>query len=223
MSRIFAFLLLAITLLGCRNKLTPSTDPQENRYYRLYKEIYDSWGKIPSDSIQKQLVDYLKEFPENADAQMLAGNLAYQIGDYQQAIGYYQKSISLNPDKVIFYSALGTAFNALNQTDSAEKYLIKAISLKDSSLYTFLNTSLVYLKKKDREKCFAYADSAYQRDKKSPVICSGLSFIYGQWKEPEKSKELFEEAVALGLKDTLAFNKVLMDSIKLEDYYRKNY
>lgn len=150
----YSFLLFIVfsALCSCKNKTAVATDPQQNRYYRLYNEIYNQWGKESADSTQQKLDVYLQEFPENADAQMLAGNLAYWHADYEKAIAHNRAAIALQPGQAVYYSALGTVYNVQNKIDSAEKYLLKAVALKDSSLYTFLNVSIVYLKKDDKEK-----------------------------------------------------------------------
>ena len=223
MVRVFLIFLLGFELYGCRNIASPSTDPKENTYFRVYNEIYNEWGKFPVDSTKQKLEAYLQEFPENADAQLLAGNINYCKGDYEKAILSYRKAVAIHPNQAIYCSALGTAYMVENKTDSAEKYLLKAIALKDSSLYTYLNTSVLYLKKLDKPKSLAFADSAYAKGNSLPVICSGLSFAFSQWNEKEKSRELLNRAITLGLKDTLAFNEVLAGKTKLEDYYRTHY
>ena len=219
----YSFLLFIVfsALCSCKNNTAVATDPQQNRYYRLYNEIYNQWGKESADSTQQKLDVYLQEFPENADAQMLAGNLAYWHADYEKAIAHNRAAIALQPGQAVYYSALGTVYNVQDKIDSAEKYLLKAVALKDSSLYTFLNVSIVYLKKDDKEKSFAFADSAYAIGSFSPDVCSGLSFVYDRWNEETRSRQLFEHAIAVGLKDTSAFKDVLAGKLKLEDFYRK--
>ena len=130
----FAFTLSILAIAtACQNKNTTSTDPKENRYYRDYMEIYERWGKVPIDSTQQKLAAYLQEFPENAEAQMLAGNLFYSSADYEKAIAHYKTAIHLQPQRAIFYSALGTVYNVRNEIDSAEKYLMKAIAKAESA------------------------------------------------------------------------------------------
>lgn len=218
------FILVSIFILtGCRNRNTTSTDPIENRYYRLYNEIYTQFGKLPADSIQQRLSVYLQEFPENADAQMLAGNIAYELGAYDSAVLRYKSAVSLHPQQAVYSSALGTVYLAQNQTDSAEKYLLKALTLKDSLPSTLLNASILYSKKEDWAKSSAYAQAVANTPNLSPDIYCGLSFVYNEWIDKEKSRQFYEKAVTLGLKDTVAFKQVLNGTIKLEDFYRQNY
>ena len=219
------FLLFIVIFVGgsCQNKGSVSTDPQRNRYFSAYNEIYSSWRKIPTDSTRQKLNIYLQEFPENADARMLAGNVAYSLADYPEAMLQYRKAIAQQPDRSIYYSALGCVFNIQDKVDSAEKYLMKAIELGDSSAYTFLGASLLYAKKGEKEQCFAFADSAYSGGHSLPEVCAGLCLVYYQWHEEKKGEELWRKAVVLGLKDTSAFRQVLNGKMKQADYYRINY
>ena len=193
----FCIICFMLFFMGCKNERAPSTDPIENRYYSVYHQIYAQRDKISLDSTQQKLDAYLQEFPENSDAQMLAGNVAYSLKKDEKAINYYRNAISYQPNKAIYYSALGTVFTALGKVDSTEKYLTKAISLNDSSAYTFLNASLLYLRKNDKEKSLAFAESAFAAQNSSAIIYSGLSFVYKGWNNEAKSQELFTRAVGL--------------------------
>ena len=223
MKAYFLLFLMILSALGCQNNSSISTDPQQNRYYRIYNEIYNDWSKIPIDSTRQQLDTYLREFPENADAQMMAGNVAFSLAEDEKAIDYYRNAISIQTNRSIFYSALGNIYCIQNRIDSAEKYLTKAFAMHDSSAYTYMIASMLYLKKNEKERCLALADSAFKRGNSMPAICSGLSFIFFRLQLEGKSKELFDRAVLLGLKDTSSFKETLVGKLKLEDYYRKNY
>ncbi|HLP18908.1 MAG TPA: hypothetical protein VK174_01330 [Chitinophagales bacterium] len=212
--------------IGCRQKTdSPSTDPAQNPYYQLYNQIYINRGQVPADTTKIKLQQYLKQFPENADAWMLAGNEAYVQADFNLAIINYRYAIARQPGQSLYYSALGAVYNVQNEVDSAKKYLLKAISLGDTSAYTYLNTALLYIKVNDKAKSLAWADSTAARmtQTPSPVLSGGISFIYSKWGEEENSEKWFEKAVQLGLKDTFAFRQVLSGNKQLEVYYRETY
>lgn len=223
---VYCLFFLLLLCAGCRQKSdSPSTDPAQNPYYQLYKDIYMGRGQMPIDSTKLRLQQYLQQFPENADAWMLAGNTAYLEADYNLAITNYRHAIALQPGQSLYYSALGAVYNVKNEPDSAQKYLLKAVSLGDTSAYTYLNTALLYIKVNDKAKSLAWADSAALRQAQSPspVISGGISFIYYKWKEEENSEKWLEKAVQLGLKDTFAFRQVLSGNKQLEVYYRETY
>ncbi|HRG89217.1 MAG TPA: tetratricopeptide repeat protein [Chitinophagales bacterium] len=218
------FLIQVVLLSACsQTTANGSTDPVQNRFYNEYALIYNKLGHQPDDSTSYQLDQYLQEFAENADAQMLAGTLAYNRGDYQAAVSRYRTAINLQPAKSTFHSALGAAFNTLNQSDSANFYLQKAIALGDTSGFTWLNISILNLKRQSKALSLAAADSALAKQPNSPVICSGLSYVYLQWADTTQSKAMLGKAVSLGLADTAAFNNVLAGLLPLQHYYQKNY
>lgn len=210
--------------MGCRQTpQTGSTDPAQNRFFNNYSVIYNKLGHIPADSIQLELNQYLAEFTENADAWMLAGTLAYNRADYPNATLYYSKAISLQPQNPIYYSALGATYNSQNLLDSAGFYLRKALSLQDTSAYTWLNLSLMAIKNHNKPAAMAAADSAFSRLPHSPVITSGLSYVYLLAGDTTLSRSYYNKAINNGLLDTTLFNTVLNGTLPLQNYYSKNY
>ncbi len=219
----FLILLLITCLAGCQNHTGPSTDPAQNRYYSSYSQIYNNLGKLPADSIQNELHTYLQEFPENAGAQMLMGNLYYAQANYKLATDYYNKAIALNPAQCIYHVALGNVYTIQNKLDLAENELNKAVSLHDTTGRAFLALAMLNVKKNKKKKSLAYADSAFRKSPPSAVVFSALSYVYGQWHDTARANNLFSRAVTLGLKDTTAFKEVLTGKKTPEDYYRIYY
>lgn len=218
----FVFLFFSIMATSCGGRRAPSNDVEENRFYSAYRDIYRAYTNIPVDSTNRQLETYLKEFPENANAWAFYGNTCFRLGKDSEATLAYQKAIQVDDGKAYYYSALGTVFNAGNELDSAEKYLLKALALNDSSPFTFLNLSMLYLKRHDRGKSIAFADSSFFRNRSAPLILAGLSYIYFALSEPEKGNEMYGLAKQNGLKDTTRFDQVLRGEVKIDDYYRIN-
>ncbi len=218
-------LLIAVVVWfgGCKPKNEVSTDPAQNRYFSAYDTLYKQWGKIPTDSLRPKLDTYLAEFPENSEARLLAGYLAYSQADYQTAVFQYRKATEYQPNNSLYFSALGSSYNALNQSDSALAALQKALSLHDTTGGILLNISKAYLRKHEPEKSRQFVAMALQRDSSSPIVASGASYIFSGLGEAGKSQLYFERATKLGLKDTAGFARVLAGTLKLEDYYRTNY
>jgi tetratricopeptide (TPR) repeat protein len=222
MGKTFCFLLLC-SLAACKSPEGPSTDPGQNRYFNNYNIIYKDWAIVPLDSTRQRLTIYLQEFPENAEAQMLMGNIWYAGGAYDTAAAFYRKAIALNPYHAVFHGALANVLMVQNQLDSADLQIVKALELKDSSAYTFLTAAMLNVKKQNKAKSLAFADSALTRAGSLPVIYSGLSYVYASLGEQEKSRQLFLRSASLGLKDTASFKEVLTGQRKPEDYYRIYY
>jgi len=208
--------------IGCNRHKAPSTDVEDNHFYSIYRDIYRNYNKIPLDSTNRQLRDYLAEFPENSDAWAFYGYTWFRLDSDAQAVMAYRRAIAGDDQKAAYYAGLGTAFNVQNKLDSAEECLLKALALRDSSPYTTLNLSMLYLKRNDREGSLAFADSTFLRDRSSPLILAGLSFVYFALNQPEQGTEKYSLAVKNGLKDTTSFKDVLNGKMKIENYYRLN-
>jgi Tfp pilus assembly protein PilF len=223
--KFLALLFVSVCLVwvaGCSKHKAPSTDAEDNTFYSMYRDIYRAYNKIPLDSTNIQLKNYLARFPENTDAWAFYGNTLFRLGQDKDAALAYHKAIDGDNEKGIYYSGLGTVLNAENELDSSEKYLLKALALKDSSPYTTLNLSMLYLKQNNKEKSLAFADSTLHRAPSSAAVLAGLSFVYFALNEPQTGNEKYSLAVQNGLKDTAAFTNVLNGKMKIEDYYRIN-
>ncbi len=168
------------------------------------------------------LDSFLLVYPTDSRAWAFYGRVKYDMNLPEDALVAYRNSIRFESLFSEGYLGLGSVFNVLNNYDSAEFYLNKALLLNDSSAYTYLNLSMLKMKKGEKANSFSLADSAYFYEDSSAVICSGLSYVYAQQKARQKSAEMFERAVSLRLKDTATFSQVLQGTVKIEDYYRKN-
>jgi cytochrome c-type biogenesis protein CcmH/NrfG len=60
--------------------------------------------------------------PENYQAAMLRGDLAFQAGDYQKALAAYLKAYRLNPASRGVKTKLRTVLTLLNRPEEAQKY-----------------------------------------------------------------------------------------------------
>lgn len=217
------FVIMASFLCGCQESKGPSKDPDENRFYSGYRNIYRSFGQVPLDSTKKQLSTYLDEFPENADAWAFLGSIYFQLEDFEAARRSYLKAVNLNHKKSSYLTSLGVTYNAMNLNDSSEHYLLKALTLQDSTSENYFHLALLYSKEADTAKGLLYADKALQKTNISLTHLSGLSLVYSKAGNQTKSEELFERSKQMGLKDTSGFRQVLNGEMKLETYYRKNH
>ena len=212
----------ALFFYACRHKEQKPEQNIEYQHYLHYKDIYNAYGKAPSDTTQKQLEDFLKEFPADARAWTFYARFLYNQNKVDAALAAYRKAIENNPRYTESYSGAGAIFNTKDNNDSAAYYLNKAVELHDSSAYTFLNLSMLYMKLKEKEKSLAFADSAFVKQDSSAAVCAGLGFIYSELKEKNKSAQLVQMAKTYGLKDTASFVDVLNKKLRIEQYYRLN-
>lgn len=220
------FILVLLLLLfqnACRQKARQRLPDKKMQMAVDYKAIYESYRKSPADSVEQKLNAFLKKYPDNYAGRSFYAWVLFELGQADSSLAAYKQLIALAPQKAEGYAGVGAIYNTLNQNDSAENYLFHAIALRDSSPYTFLNLSVLYMKKNEPLKSFAFADSCLLKGDSVASICAGLSFVYQKQNEKAKSAQFYDRAVQLGLKDTASFNKVLSGEMKIEDYYRKNF
>lgn len=60
--------------------------------------------------------------PENYQAAMLRGDLAFQAGEYQKSLAAYLKAYRLNPDSRVVKRKIRTVLTLLNRPEDAQKY-----------------------------------------------------------------------------------------------------
>lgn len=207
---------------SCRQKKTSHKPSKEQLHYLDYRKIFSAYQSAPLYYSKEMLDSFLLNYPTDSRAWAFYGRVKYDMNLPEEALVAYRKSIQFDSLFSEGYLGLGSVYNVLNNYDSAEYYLNKSLLLNDSSAYTYLNLSMLKMKKGEKEGSFSFADSAFLYEDSSAVICSGLSYVYAQQKANDKSAAMFERAVSLRLKDTATFNQVLLGNVKLEDYYRKN-
>ncbi len=217
-----AFLfLLFIYMAGCKRKQNRIADLDLQRYHEL-RRVVMNYGKVPHDTTLLQLESLMKTFPDDPTAWSLYGLLMYNEQRYEKAIAAYRKSTTINPRFSYPYASIGATYNMLNRIDSAQWYLDKAIALKDSDSYTFLNKAVVSLKMQNREESLLALATAMTLKPRNELLFAGCSYVYHEWKMAEESRAFYDSAVAYGLSDTVTLKRVLKGSLPMDTFYRRN-
>ncbi|MFN8321233.1 MAG: hypothetical protein U0T74_01120 [Chitinophagales bacterium] len=207
---------------SCKQRKPAAKPTKEQLHYLDYRKIFSAYKSAPLYYSKEMLDSFLLAYPTDSRAWAFYGRVKYDMNLPEEAMVAYRNSIRFDSLSSEGYLGLGSVFNVLNNYDSAEFYLNKALLLNDSSAYTYLNLSMLKMKQGQVAQSLALADSTFLREDSSAVICSGLSYVYDRLKLPAKSTEMFARAAALNLKDTASFREVMQGKLKLEDYYRKN-
>jgi len=94
-------------------------------------------GKLEqADKLCRKLLEIDKK---NSNATHLLGLIAYQKGNYQNAVDFISQAIEIYPNNADYYSNLGTALQELKQFDAAVTKYDKAIALKPHYAETHSN------------------------------------------------------------------------------------
>jgi len=104
-------------------------------------------GHPPIDNtmIVKQLEEEAEQNPKDPDIPLKLANFLYDQHQYQQAIGWYQKSLALNPKNVNARTDLGTAYYYSGQSGQALEEYRQSLAIDPDHKPTLLNVIVVNL------------------------------------------------------------------------------
>lgn len=112
----------------------------------------------------------------------------YKLTNYDAAIEYYKKAISINPNYFETYHNLGLIYRIKGQSQIAINYYKKAISIQPEDGETYNNLGIAYKEIGDLNNAISYY-------KKAIVINPNLSFAYFNLGLIYSSKGEFETAI----------------------------
>ncbi|MBU0759556.1 MAG: tetratricopeptide repeat protein [Candidatus Omnitrophica bacterium] len=95
---------------------------------------------------------YAAELKEDAESYRDQGHKVQQIGEIDQAISWYQKAASLDPNYAAPHNDLGILFETKGWLDRAEVEYQKAISIDGNYAKAHTNLALLYERKGELEK-----------------------------------------------------------------------
>lgn len=108
-----------------------------------------SW--TPTDAQVQALHELIAREPNNTKVQIDLGNVLYDAGRYQEAIGHYQKALELDPKNASVSTDLGTALWYTGRADEALAQFQKSLAIEPNHPQTLFNIGIVRLEgKQDR-------------------------------------------------------------------------
>ena len=139
---LLVLLLVAIVGSGCKKK-----------------EEEAGYGDVGSGSVQTlqdtgqieaQYKDVIAKDPKNYDAIVGLGNLYFDTGRSEMAIGMYQKALEINPNDVNVRTDMGTMYRNIGNFDKAIEEFRKAASIDQRHEQSRMNLGVtLYNDKKD--------------------------------------------------------------------------
>ena len=130
-----------------------------------------------SEEIKAQL-EKLIQNPESVSLNIEMGNLLFDSGRYEEAIPYYQKSLSLNPRNIAVQIDLAVCFFNLRNFDQAILEMKKALDIDQNHTLGLFNMGIIYYNMGDVDKAREY----WQR----------LIAINPELKEAKRAQELMQ-------------------------------
>ncbi|MFZ1702241.1 MAG: tetratricopeptide repeat protein [Pyrinomonadaceae bacterium] len=117
-------------------------------------------GSAGTGAMQPEItaaIEKAKGSPNDADAQAKAGQLYYQIGRYDEAVGFLEKANKLRPDDNEIMADLANANFDADNYEAAEKWYVAALAKKedDVNLRTDLGLTFVFRQPPDYDRAIA--------------------------------------------------------------------
>jgi tetratricopeptide (TPR) repeat protein len=109
----------------------------------------------------KKMEDAVAANPANLELALQLANKFYDVGEFNKAIVYYLKYVSINKNNPNVLVDLGTSYYYNGQFDEAEKYLLKALEINPEHQIALLNIGVVKKAMGDVELAKEYWNKAY--------------------------------------------------------------
>ncbi len=98
-------------------------------------------------------------YPEDKSVLSLIGYNFLMLGNYNEAIDYYNKALE-NKKEAGYYKNIGISYSSLGQRDKAIESFEKAIELSPGDDNIYYNLSILYFNKRDKPNAIKYINKA---------------------------------------------------------------
>lgn len=137
------FMVCAISLLvvACSDKQRQEASKKEEKTESLQTHR----SKEDYEEATRNLIELLKEEPDNIVLLISLGNTYFDVGMDEEAIKVYKKALEIYPDNVSVRTDLGTSYRRMGQTDKALEEYNKSLAIDPRHSITRYNVGVVYL------------------------------------------------------------------------------
>ena len=194
-------------------KTALSADPNSPQLNDELADLYFRTGQVKAAEATAR--GLLKTSPNDIDAHRLLGRLYLrQLSEAQnavsssspngntldQAIGEFQKIVSLDPKSVEDRMVLGQLYTVRHQNEKAEEQFKEARDLDPDSEEVVLNLSRLYAENNDIEHAAKIIESVPVSER-SPKMELALGAVYEQLKRPKDAIAAYKRAADLDSED----------------------
>lgn len=143
----------------------------------------------------KKLSDELQSFSEfDADDYSNAGLIYASLENYEPAIGFYKRSLEMEPNHRYSLNNFGFALNTLGEYDSAILLLDRAIQLDPLFTYAYNNRGFAKVMLGQHEDGLDDINHSFQLDADNAYSHRNLGVYYLETKKYQKALAAFEKA-----------------------------
>lgn len=192
---------LALTLPGCANNFWFS--PNKSRFetekdaknceYESLK--YSREASVRESKLFAMCMENKGYSLVNKYSVLRKGNEFYRSGQFNEALGYYDRSAYDFPDDPAVYHNMGAAYYELGRMKLAMEYFDKSIKLKPDFYLPYTGRGMVYIKTKELDKAISDFDKAASLNSKSPYPYIGRGAYYLEKKKYDEAMQELNTAI----------------------------
>jgi tetratricopeptide (TPR) repeat protein len=123
------------------------------------------------------------------------GILAAREGNTDEAIGFFQKALGINPDHAVALQNLGNAYRQKKDWDAARKTLEHALALSPEDAEANYGLGMVYAQLNDTGRADEYLKKALAARPAYPEALNNLGILYLRTGRSEEAKKSFAESI----------------------------
>jgi len=140
----------------------------------------------------KSTADYPATLP---NAWNNLGILAAREGNTDQAIGFFEKALQLNPDHAVALQNLGNAYRQKKDWDAARKTLEHALVLNPEDAEANYGLGMVFAQLNDALRAYEYLQKALAARPAYPEALNNLGILYLRTGRADEAKKSFVESI----------------------------
>jgi tetratricopeptide (TPR) repeat protein len=177
-------------------------------YYDFLSEAYFKISKLNKfTEIFESSGDFKNEPEKKAIVYNRIGNLFFNTIQFNEAISFYKKAITLDPDRPIYHCNLGLSISKSGQWDDAMIHYQKAITLRNNSIndpygldyyYEFLAEAYFHTDRLNEfiEQFEATGDLNQEPEKKA-IIYNRIGNLYADKQQEKEAIPFYTKAIEL--------------------------
>jgi tetratricopeptide (TPR) repeat protein len=123
------------------------------------------------------------------------GILSAREGNTDEAIGYFQKALAINPEHAVALQNLGNAYRQKKDWNAARKILEHALAVNPDDAEANYGLGMVYAQLNDTDRAYEFLQKALAVRPAYPEALNNLGILYLRTGRPEEAKKSFAESI----------------------------
>jgi tetratricopeptide (TPR) repeat protein len=123
------------------------------------------------------------------------GLLATREGHTEEAIGYFQHALKVNPDHLVALENLGNAYRQLKNWEQARRVLEHAVAVSPGDPESNYSLGMVFAQTNDTQRAYEYLRRALQARPAYPEALNNLGVLYLRTQRRDQAVAAFEECI----------------------------